>query len=392
MSRTHSLVWAAALYSLGLAIVSLSPFTEWRYVPQAPWAYLLAPWPRYWTGFDLLVNVIAYGPLGLMVSRAAIARVRSSAWGPFIGFLAAALAGILLSLVLEGLQTYLPSRRPQLMDVMANGGGAMIGGFLASVYFQGRARSSWAPESRPIEVGSALLVGLWVVAQAAPQQVWLALGDIIPQASWRPVMSWFSIVHEQQTAALGGFAGQRVLAESLCVAATLLSLALMIHLSLLSSARFEGQYRRSHWMPTLVLTIVLGLCVRAVWVVLLSSPAALSAWLNAGVQAGIVLALLTGYGLAGLSPRQQRTAALMALSVTLILANTLPENDYTAAAFLAWSGGKWLNLQLLANLSAMVWPIAAMLWFGLMLHQGVFKKQPGPASENLLSGKDKIRP
>jgi len=375
LNRANSTAWAALLYALGLAVITLSPLTEWRYNPQAPWDYIFAPWPRYWTSFDLLVNFLAYIPFGALLSRALIYRQKTNLnWAPFVGFILAIVAGLLWSVLLEGLQTYLPARRPQLMDVMANSLGAMAGGFLASLYAQGPGRRSVVVDGRPLDIGVVMLIGLWLLAQAAPQQIWLALGDIIPQDSWRPSLGWFAIAPELQTAARESFAAQRILAEALCVAGALLGCALMTHLTLLSSSRWLPAYRPHHWFVTLLTTILLTLLVRAIWISLLSAPGALIAWFNAGVQAGIVLVLLSAYGVAGLKPQHQRMVAMLAITATLILANTLPENGYAAgAAFGDWSGGRWLNLQLISHLAAISWPLAAMAWLGFALNDRVLK-------------------
>jgi hypothetical protein len=50
-----------------------------------------------------------------------------------------------------------------------------------------------------------------------------------------------------------------------------------------------------------------------------------------------------------------------------MLANTLPENEFIASSISDWSRGRWLNLQLLANLSAVIWPFLALSWLQLVL-------------------------
>jgi hypothetical protein len=83
-------------------------------------------------------------------------------------------ASVLLSILLEAVQTYLPSRRPSVLDVLTNGAGASIGAFIASAYAQNKSRLQ-ITDARPIEVGGLMLFGLWLLAQAAPQPIWLAL-------------------------------------------------------------------------------------------------------------------------------------------------------------------------------------------------------------------------
>lgn len=370
LNRTSSMLMAALLYAGGITVVSLSPLYDWRFIPESPWNFLLQPWPKYWTNFDVMVNVLAYIPLGLLIARAMNYRQRHRLSGLLHGIVAAFIAGALLSVLLEGLQTYLPSRRPSILDVTANTAGAVFGALLTSVYALGKNRLS-VSEARPLEIGGLMLFGLWLLAQAAPQQIWLALGDVIIQTEWRPALAWFNTPPES-LAELNAevFAAQRILAEALCVTSAITSCALICHLSMLESPRWFARYRPHHWIPTLVSVTVITVAVRIAWILLLLKPQALSIWFNAGTQAGVVLALLSAYGLAAAKPSQQRIAALCGLTVTLLLANSLPENGYAAETFIAWSKGKWLNLQVLANFAASVWPFAALAWLGVVTLRG----------------------
>jgi len=373
------MVLAALLYALGLCMVTVSPLTSWRPIPQPPWEYLFMPWPRYWTGFDVLVNLIAYIPLGLLISRAVTRRRRISRWQPLKGFVLAVLLGLFLSVLLEALQTYLPSRRPSILDVVTNTLGTAIGAFISSVYAQSRDRLPLITDGKPLEIGAAMLFLLWVLAQAAPQQIWLTLGDVLPHDSWRPMLNWFLVSPDTpSTIEQELFAAQRVLAEALCVTGALLGSALVTHLTLLQSNRWFPRYGPRQWLPTLLGTVTLTLAVRASWIWLLLSPQALLAWFNAGVQAGLVLALLSAYALAGVRPERQRLAAILGLLLMVILANSLPQNIYATEAILAWSRGRWLNLQSLADLAAMAWPFAALAWLLLVLKHRQFLTAQAP--------------
>jgi len=237
----------------------------------------------------------------------------------------------------------------------------MIGAFITTAYAQSASRLQ-ITEARPIEVGGVMLLGVWLIAQAAPQQIWLALGDIGLRDELRLGAAWLmgaaaatpSVVQEV-------FAAQRILAEALCVGAAITSCALILHLTMLESSRWFSRYRPEHWPRTLVTIVAITLAIRAIWISLLS-PSTLTAWLTAGTQAGVILALLSAYGLAGARLSHQRLAAICGLGVTLMLANTLPDNNYLTGGLSDWSRGRWLNLQLLANLSAVIWPFLAMGW------------------------------
>ena len=61
------LVW---IYAVLIVYASLYPFDNWRIQGIAPWAFLTAPLPRYWTGFDVLSNVLGYAPFGFLLALA----------------------------------------------------------------------------------------------------------------------------------------------------------------------------------------------------------------------------------------------------------------------------------------------------------------------------------
>ena len=99
--------WPLALIHAALIVfASLFPFDGWRDQGIDPWIFLSAPLPPpYWTGFDVAVNVAGYVPLGFLLALALL-RWGHERWAVLL----AALAGALLSLLMEYLQIYLPRR------------------------------------------------------------------------------------------------------------------------------------------------------------------------------------------------------------------------------------------------------------------------------------------
>jgi VanZ family protein len=78
--------------------------------------------PRFWTGFDVIANVLAYVPLGLMLSWGL--QIRYSAW---LAGVVAVLVLSLASIQIEWLQVLLPGRVPSLLDWILNSMGAAFG-------------------------------------------------------------------------------------------------------------------------------------------------------------------------------------------------------------------------------------------------------------------------
>ena len=122
--------WPLALvYAALIVFASLFPFDGWRAQGISPEVFLFARIPPpYWTGFDVAVNVLGYAPLGFLLSLALL----RSGW-PRSAVPLAALAGTLLSLLMEYLQIYLPMRVPSNLDLVLNAGGALTGGLLAAL-------------------------------------------------------------------------------------------------------------------------------------------------------------------------------------------------------------------------------------------------------------------
>ena len=120
------------IYSTGF------PFSGWRDNGLLPWSYLVEQMPHYWTGFDLVVNVIGYVPLGGLSVLALYPRVRG-AWAVLI----TSTLGILLAISLEALQSYLPSRVPSNLDLMTNSLGVIIGALSGTLLYSPVLEKSW---------------------------------------------------------------------------------------------------------------------------------------------------------------------------------------------------------------------------------------------------------
>ncbi|MFN7668534.1 MAG: VanZ family protein, partial [Burkholderiales bacterium] len=114
--------WALLAYVAVIVYASLHPFQSWRNPGIDPWEFVLAPWPRYWTGFDLVTNWLAYVPLGTLIVWAFYPRYRS-----YRAVTLALFAGAFLSATLEGLQTYLPNRISSNVEWGCNALGCLSG-------------------------------------------------------------------------------------------------------------------------------------------------------------------------------------------------------------------------------------------------------------------------
>src|SRR5918999_2553807 len=118
-----------AVFAALTVYASLYPLEAWRDPGVSPLAYLAAPWPRHITRFDIAVNVLGYVPFGFLAAAALQPRLRAAA-----AFVAAVFSAVVLTLILEALQTYLPARIASNLDALCNVLGAALGALAAVRY------------------------------------------------------------------------------------------------------------------------------------------------------------------------------------------------------------------------------------------------------------------
>jgi VanZ family protein len=156
--------WPLTLAFVALVVyASLYPFINWRDQGVLPWAYLTQPLPKYWTWFDVLINIAGYAPLGFLGVLTAL----RTGHGKFAVLLVTFLV-FLLSMVLEGLQSYLPSRVASNVDLSLNTLGGWLGGFTAWSLEKFGAIDRWSHFRRTWFIaqarGGLVLLALWPIA------------------------------------------------------------------------------------------------------------------------------------------------------------------------------------------------------------------------------------
>ena len=329
------------VYAVLTAYASLYPLGGWHDYGASPFDYLLAPWPRYISGFDMVVNVLGYVPLGALGVAALHPRTRGGA-----AFIAAVTAAAALSLVLEALQSYLPSRDASNIDFLCNTAGSVIGAAL------GLHALPWALEHGPLKPardalflpGSEIdfglvLLGLWLFLQLNPATLLFGAGSlrelVLSQEGRARTPEFFAMV------------------ETVTSAANLVAVAL-----LLSALTASGRPPRA-----LVLAFIgAALVVKSAAFALLMRADSLLGWLTPGAQLGLALGLAAA--LAALSlPRTLRLAlAAVLLMAATVLVNLAPPNPYLAATLKVWQQGHFLNFNGLTRLVSSAWPYLALAY------------------------------
>lgn len=324
--------------------ISLYPFSDWRDAGTPWWGFLTAPLPRVVTAVDLLGNMLAYIPFGLL----GVMALREGL-GVWAAALAVLIAGGGLSLTLESVQNFLPSRVPSNLDWASNTFGTAVGVFLGARWGHGfavggRFERGWQrlrSEGRAQEIGIAVLV-LWWLAQWSPDGVLFRIGAL------------------RQMAGIPGpaeFSAERFLIfETVTVVSGALAAGLLAALML-----------RRHRRSAAFWVLAAGLAVKSAGQALLGSGSnfnlsgALS-WLTPGAARGLVLSLVLLLVFATLRPGLQRVVAAFCLLLATALSNLIPDNPYRLPALPGFPAAQWLNLDGLSRLAGVLWPFVALNW------------------------------
>jgi len=354
--NTRTSAWPLALLFIGLVVyASLYPFTGWRVQGVSTLSWALAPWPQYWTGFDLASNFLGYLPLGFLLAVAALrSGWRLGAWGWGVG------GPALLSLVVESLQTFLPMRVPSNVDFCLNAAGGALGAAVAvgldrmgAVRRWSQFRADWF---QPSAHGGLVLLALWPLALLYPVSVPFGLGQVWDRLSdgltqwltdtpfilWLPDRNVFTVPLSP-------------LAEAFCIALGLLAPLLMAY------GEMRSLLRRALFVP---LFFAGALGAAGLSAALTYGPTHAWAWIGPQVMLGGSIALVLGLALLPLSRRLCNAVMLLCLGVSLTLLNRAPDSPYFVQSLEVWEQGRFIRFHGLSQWLGWLWPYAALL-FGL---------------------------
>ena len=337
-------LYLAAAYTLLVIYASLHPYSGWRDSGAPVTDFLFAAWPRYWSGFDSFTNVLAYLPLGFIWVPTLLPRQ-----GIWWAVLLASLLGACLSLSLETLQNFLPSRVPSNLDLGCNSLGALLGALAgarwgALLLDGGRLHAMIRRRigSGAMADAGLVLLALWLLTQLNPETLLFGNGDL------RGLLGALGL-----QAPLPYVAGQFPWVEAGVTACNTLALGLLFG-CLLRTGRYL--------LPAAL--IITALLVKSFSLMLLMSTAGLS-WATAGSLAGLALGAPLWLAASQLPGRIRQALAALSLMLATALVNLAPENPYYLAILQVWQQGHFLNFNGLTRLTSALWPFLALPWLML---------------------------
>jgi len=346
--------WPLALMYIGLVVyASLYPFADWRDQGIEPWAFLFASLPKYWTGFDVAVNVAGYAPLGFLLALSALRTDMTRR--PVI---VATVAGAGLSLVMETLQSYLPMRVPSNVDFALNTAGACLGAIAAwllelvgVIDHWSRFRARWfVSDAR----GALVMLALWPMALLFPAAVPLGLGQVLERVEAAlaealedtPFLDWLPVRDVELQPLVPS-------AELVCVMLGALVPCLLGY-SVIRSRRQRALFA--------VVILGLGLGASALSAALSYGPAHAFEWLSLPVQVGLGAGVVLAALLLPVPRRGCAALALMALVLHLSVLNQAPASAYFWQTLQTWEQGRFIRFNGLAQWLGWLWPYAALVY------------------------------
>ena len=344
---------------LALAVVcliiyaSLYPFAEWRNQGISPLRYVTAPWPKYWTGFDVGVNLLGYAPLGFLLVLFLL-HLRRVRWPVSVAVLCAGL----LSLTMEGLQSYLPSRVPSNVDLALN----TLGAWLGACAGWGLVRTGWLARWRDVRArwfapdarGALVLLLLWPPALLFPAAIPMGLGQVFERLEAAladvlmdtPFLEWLPV--------------RDVELQPLVPIAELLCVALGALIPCLLAYGVIGKLWQRVVFAVAALTV--GVLTSALSAALSYGPEHAWAWLDEPVKVGVGLAAVLAAVFLRVPRRAAAALTLLALAVQLGLLNQAPVDPYFAQTLQIWEQGRFIHFYGLVQWLGWLWPYAALLY------------------------------
>lgn len=335
----------AGLYALSIIYASLQPFSPWIQPPPGTPFFLLLPAKPLRN--DIIVNVLAYIPLGFFLG------LSPRHARPPRRFVVAMLGGLLLSFVLEWLQTFLPPRDANVFDLLSNTAGAAVGGGIAGLVAHSRrarrlileARQRWFLPGKFGDLGLAL-VALWLVVQVNPA-IPLFASMFDPVTNLPPMPGVNPSGTRPDVAA--------ALVEAAHSAFQLLGVSLFVAL-LVRERRLVAS--------VVLLLIMVAATVKGIAAAVMLNPVVVERWLRPGVATGVAVGTLLLMFAIWLPRPVQVAVAATALLSSLLSTLLAPEMIFTRAplAIFDWSYGQLLHFNGLTHTVLLLWPIAASVF------------------------------
>ncbi len=332
-TRSKLALYAALFCVFVITYASLQPFVGWSQPMDSALSFFVA-WSKYASRADIAFNVLAYIPLGF-----ALYAVYPPTWRHDVRTLAALGIALSLSIAVELLQTWLPTRVSSIYDTISNFFGACVGVAIAIPILKQRALIEIVDHARQsLFVSGAtgdlkiLLLLIWLIAQVNP-------GIPLFGATFHPGMD-------------AAFEPAMIAVELAQTCAALIGIGLFTDLAM-----------RKRWFGgiALIVVIVTAIALKMLAAQWLLTPIAWERWLRPGHTLGIALGAVALLVLFWLPRGLKYIIAGIAMLSSVMIPLLLPDLLVVRAPLsqFEWNYGQLLNLNGLTRTIVMLWPFIA---------------------------------
>ena len=336
-----------------MVYASLYPFEGWRLQGIAPWSFMWAPWPRYWTVFDVISNVLGYAPLGFFLTLAF-----RRTWPHLPALTLTFVLAAALSWSLESLQFFLPARVPSNVDWLLNVVGAWLGGATAALLMWIGVLARWSRFRAKWFIGNArgalVLLALWPMGLLFPAPVAFGLGQVYERvedalANWLQGTPWLEWLPMREVEL------QPLLQTSEVVCVTL-GLLLPCLLAFTVVRTFQQR------VVAMLVLLLAGFMASALSAALTYGPVHAWDWTSTEVRAGLVATLFAAAFSSLLSRRACLVTALVCLVWQLALLNNAATDAYFSLTLQTWAQGRFIRFHGLIQWIGWLWPYACVAY------------------------------
>ncbi|HEY4065918.1 MAG TPA: VanZ family protein [Burkholderiaceae bacterium] len=344
--------WYVAL----IVYASLYPFNGWRLPGLSPFAFLILPWPHWWTWFDLVINVLGYLPFGALVFGAQVRGGR--AVRPSLAMAVGVGTGV--SLAMELLQNFLPQRVSSNVDLATNALGALAGAALGwAVHVCGGverwqvARDRWLIAR---SAGGIALLLLWPIGLLFPLPVPLGQGQVLDHlqdlfvraaegtsiAPW--LQGWADAEPKPSLSPAGEFA--------------------LVALGLLAPCMIAFSIARPGWHRLVLVlgALALGAATTTLSTALNFNPEHLLAWSTPRALAALAAGALIATALSRVPVRGTTGVGLIVMTALVTLVAQAPADPYFSQSLQLWEQGRFIRFHGAARWVGWLWPYAAIVY------------------------------
>jgi len=350
------------LYGGLIVYASLYPFVGWRIPGVGPLDFLLLGWPRYWTTFDLVANLLGYLPLGFLLFVALVRGGRRAGAAALLAFA----GGALLSLLMETLQNYLPHRVSSNVDLVLNAAGTAIGVAIgALLHWRGgiarwqKLRERWFVAR---SAGGFALLVLWPIGLLFPTAVPFGLGHVLGRIqpividllAGTPAASWTE----------GWAVPVAPILETPPPALTTTTELSIIVVGLLAPCLVAFTIALPGWRRALLVigAALIGAATTTLSTALNFGPAHAFSWTTPLAVEALAIGTGAAMLLSLVPPRVAAGFGLIALTALVMLVAQAPADPYFAQSLQGWEQGRFIRFHGAAQWVGWSWPYAALTY------------------------------